>query len=59
MNITSKDRLNLIDALSRTRFYNSLPVKLRDDEIGLDHERWSVIIQKLIDNESSTEHTKS
>jgi len=53
MNITNNDRLNLILTLSETRFYDSLPTKLQDDEIGLDRERWAIIIQKLIDNESS------
>jgi len=53
MNITNEDRLNLVSTLSQTQFYDSLPMKLQDDEIGLDHERWCTIIQRLIDNENS------
>ena len=55
MNITNEDRLNLVSALSQTQFYNSLPMKLQDDEIGLDHERWCAIIQRLIDNENTNQ----
>ena len=54
MNITNEDRLNLVSTLSQTQFYDSLPMKLQGDEIGLDHERWCSIIQRLIDNESTT-----
>ena len=53
MNITNKDRLNLLHALSETKFYEWLPIELQNDEVVLDHKRWSDIIQRLIDNEST------
>ena len=53
MNITSKDRLNLIQTFSRTEFWEMLPIQLNEDEVGLDRKRWEDIMQRLIDNEST------
>jgi hypothetical protein len=57
MSITNNDRLNLLSLLSRTDVWETLPRELKEDEIGLDRERWMIIIQKLIDNENPTPHT--
>ena len=54
MKLTAHERLNLIETLSHTQFYDSLPVKLEDDEIGLDRERHMDLIQRLIDNQTTT-----
>ena len=51
MKLTANDRLNLISTLSQTQFYDSLPVKLEDDAVGLDRERHMDLIQRLIDNQ--------
>jgi hypothetical protein len=54
MNITNDDRLNLIDTLLEWDAHPDLgPKELNDDDAGLDFERYSDIIQRLIDNESS------
>ena len=53
MNITSKDRLNLIQTFSRTEFWEMLPIQLNEDEVGLDRKRCEDIMQRLIDNEST------
>jgi len=54
MNITNKDRLNLIDALLEWEAHSDLgPKELSDDDVGLDFERWTDIMQRLIDNEST------
>jgi len=50
MKLTKQDRLNLISVTSQTEFYELLPKELQGDEIGLDRERWSNLIQRLIDN---------
>ena len=50
MELSKKERLNLIHSLSQTSFYEQLPKKLEENEIGLDCERWSDLIQRLIDN---------
>tara|TARA_B100001123_G_C14718997_1_gene792246 strand:- start:39 stop:194 length:156 start_codon:yes stop_codon:yes gene_type:complete len=49
MKLTQEERRNLLLTLSETRFWEMLPMQLEDDEIGLDHERWSLLIQRLID----------
>ena len=54
MNITNKDRLNLIDTLLEWDAHPDLgPKELDDDDVGLNFERYSDIIQRLIDNEST------
>ena len=53
MNLTKNDRLNLIRFLSQTNVWETLPIELKEDEIGLDRDRWMNMIQKLIDNEST------
>ena len=49
MELTKQDRLNLIDFLSKSNCYRQLPKELEKDEIGLDYERWSDLMQRLID----------
>ena len=58
MNITSKDRLNLIRTFSRTEFWEMLPIQLSEDEVGLDRQRWEDILQRLIDNEGTQSHKR-
>ena len=54
MNITNEDRHNLIDTLLEWDAHPDLgPKELSDDDVGLDFERYSDLIQRLIDNESS------
>jgi hypothetical protein len=50
MKLIEEDRLNLIDFLSKTNCYEQLPEELEKGKTGLDRERWSNLIQKLIDN---------
>ena len=59
MNITDKDRLNLIQTFSQTSFWEMLPIQLNEDEIGLDRQRWEDIMQRLIDNESSKSNRRN
>ena len=54
MKLSKQDRLNLISVMSETKFYESLPKKLKKDEIGLDRKRWSDLIQRLIDSPAPT-----
>jgi len=49
MKLTKKDRLNLIKTLSQTGFWDSLPIRLNDNEVGLDRRRWEDMLQRLID----------
>tara|TARA_Y100000310_G_scaffold306589_1_gene347875 strand:- start:3575 stop:3730 length:156 start_codon:yes stop_codon:yes gene_type:complete len=49
MKLTNEDRLNLIDSLSKTQFWELLPIELNEDQIGLDRKRWEDILQRLID----------
>ena len=49
MELTKRDRLNLIDFLSKSYCYEQLPKELEKGEIGLDYERWSDLMQRLID----------
>ena len=49
MKLTNEDRLNLIRAISRTEFWEMLPIQLKDNEVGLDRQRWEDILQRLID----------
>ena len=51
MKLTNEDRLNLIRALSSTGVWELLPIKLNDNEIGLDRQRWEDMLQRLIDDE--------
>jgi hypothetical protein len=54
MNITNDDRLNLIETLLEWDAHPDLgPKELSDDDAGLDFERYSDIMQRLIDNEST------
>ena len=49
MNITNKDRLNLIDTLLEWESHPDLgPKELNDDDVGLDFERYSDIMHRLI-----------
>ena len=54
MNITNDDRLNLIETLLEWDAHPDLgPKELSDYDAGLDFERYSDIMQRLIDNEST------
>ena len=49
MKLTNEDRLNLIHSLSKTKFWELLPIELNNNEIGLDRKRWEDMLQRLID----------
>ena len=49
MKLTKEDRLNLIRALSHTGLWELLPIQLKDNEVGLDRQRWEDMLQRLID----------
>jgi hypothetical protein len=52
MIITDEDRLNLIDVLLEWDGHPDLgPKELDNDDVGLDSERYTDIMQRLIDNE--------
>ena len=54
MNITNKDRLNLIDTLLEWESHPDLgPKELNENDVGLDSERYTDILQRLIDNGST------
>ena len=54
MNITTEDRLNLIDTLLEWDAHPDLgPKELDNNDVGLNSERYSDLMQRLIDNESS------
>ena len=56
MNITNKDRLNLIDTLLEWESHPDLgPKELNENDVGLDSERYTDIIQRLIDNGSTNQ----
>lgn len=49
MKLTNEDRLNLIRTLSNTGVWQLLPIQLKDNEVGLDRQRWEDMLQRLID----------
>ena len=51
MIITNEDRLNLIHVLEKYQY----SVKLTNSEVGLDFDRWSDLMQRLIDKEDKYE----
>lgn len=51
MIITNEDRLNLIHVLEKYQY----SVKLTNLEVGLDFDRWSDLMQRLIDKEDKYE----
>jgi len=54
MNITNKDRLNLIDTLLEWDAHPDLgPKELDDNDVGLNFERYSDLIQRLIDDKNT------
>lgn len=56
MNITNEDRLNLIDTLLEWESHPDLgPKELDENDVGLNSERYTDIIQRLIDNENTNQ----
>ena len=51
MIITNEDRLNLIYVLEKYQY----SMKLTNSEVGLDFDRWSDLMQRLIDKEDKYE----
>ena len=51
MIITNEDRLNLIHVLEKYQY----SMKLTNAEVGLDFDRWSDLMQRLIDKEDKYE----
>lgn len=51
MIITNEDRLNLIHVLEKYQY----SMKLTNSEVGLDFDRWSDLMQRLIDKEDKYE----
>ena len=56
MIITNEDRLNLIDVLLEWEGHPDLgPKELDNNDVGLDSERYTDIMQRLIDKEDKYE----
>ena len=56
MHITNEDRLNLIDTLLEWESHPDLgPKELDENDVGLNSERYTDIIQRLIDNENTNQ----